>query len=184
MSISRLYKIINDVDELIYIGSTTCQLSKRMAQHRRDMRKANRTSKLYDHMRTNGVEHYKILLIKEYTDISKDRLQKREHKYIKRYDSVKNGLNTYEMGGYSCIHNMMKRYCMSCNGSSMCSHGKIKRTCVECKGSAMCIHEKEKGKCKICSPSRCDRCGKTYAGKQSLRTHQIKCQINQSNITE
>ena len=56
------------------------ELSKRMAQHRKDMRKlqANRTSKLYDHMRTNGVEHYKILLIKEYTDISKDRLQKRE----------------------------------------------------------------------------------------------------------
>ena len=101
MSISRVYKIINDVDELVYIGSTTCELSKRMAQHRKDMRKANRTSKLYDgrrpvpsrgsalsdHMRTNGVEHYKILLIKEYTDISKDRLQKREHKYIKRYDS-------------------------------------------------------------------------------------------------
>ena len=90
MSISRVYKIINDVDELVYIGSTTCELSKRMAQHRRDMRKANKTSKLYDgrarasrgsalsdHMRANGVEHYKILLIKEYTDISKERLNNR-----------------------------------------------------------------------------------------------------------
>ena len=37
MSISRVYKIINDVDELVYIGSTTCELSKRMAEHRRDM---------------------------------------------------------------------------------------------------------------------------------------------------
>ena len=166
------------------------------------MRKAKKTSKLYDHMRTNGVEHYKILLIKEYTDISKDRLQKREHKYIKRYDSVKNGLNTYEMGGYYCIHNMMKRYCMSCNGSSMCSHGKIKRTCVECKGGAICIHDKVKYNCieckgggicmhnkiktfcKLCSPATCNRCNKTYAGKQSLKTHQIKCSIDQSNITE
>ena len=176
MTISRIYKIINDVDELVYIGSTTCELSKRMAQHRKDMRKANRTSKLYDgrarasrgsalsdHMRANGVEHYKILLIKEYTDISKERLNNREHKYIKRYDSVKNGLNTYEMGGHYCIHNMLKRYCMVCNGSSMCSHSKIKRFC------------------KVCNPATCDRCGKTYAGKQTLKTHQIKCK---SNITE
>ena len=166
MSISRIYKIINDVDELVYIGSTTCELSKRMAQHRRDMRKAHKTSKLYDHMRANGVEHYKILLIKEYTDISKERLNSREHKYIKRYDSVKNGLNTYEMGGYYCIHNMLKRYCMACNGSSMCSHSKIKRFC------------------KVCNPATCDRCGKTYAGKQSLIRHQKKCSVDKTILIE
>ena len=110
-------------------------------------------------MIANGVEHYKILLIKEYTDISKERLNKREHKYIKRYDSVKNGLNTYEMGGYYCIHNMLKRYCMACNGSSMCSHGKIKINCVEC------------------SPVTCYRCGKTYGGKKGLTQHQKRCII-------
>ena len=159
MSISRVYKIINDVDELVYIGSTTCELSKRMAEHRRDMRKAKKTSKLYDHMRPNGVEHYKILLIKEYTDISKDRLQKREHKYIKRYDSARNGLNTYEMGGYYCIHNMMKRYCMSCNGSSMCAHGRITRLCVKC------------------TPYTCDSCNNTYGGKQGLIQHQKRCNV-------
>ena len=165
MSISRIYKIINDVDELVYIGSTTCELSKRMAQHRKDMRKANRTSKLYDHMRANGVEHYKILLIKEYTDISKERLNNREHKYIKRYDSVKNGLNTYEMGGYYCIHNKLKRYCMSCNGSSLCSHGRIKRICVKC------------------TPYTCDRCQKTYGGKSGLIQHLKRCPIEQSTIS-
>ena len=110
-------------------------------------------------MRSNGVEHYKILLIKEYTDISKDRLQKREHKYIKRYDSVKNGLNTYEMGGYYCIHNMMKRYCMSCNGSSMCAHGRITRLCAKC------------------TPYTCDRCNNAYEGKQGLIQHQKRCNV-------
>ena len=166
MSISRVYKIINDVDELVYIGSTTCELSKRMAQHRKDMRKANRTSKLYDHMRANGVEHYKILLIKEYTDISKDRLRNREDKYIKRYNSVKNGLNTNEMGGYYCIHDKLKRYCTTCHGSSMCSHGRIKRVCVKC------------------TPYTCDRCNNTYGGKQSLIRHQKKCSVDKTILIE
>ena len=176
MSISRVYKIINDVDELVYIGSTKCELSKRMAQHRRDMRKANRTSKLYGHMRANGVEHYKILLIKEYTDISKDRLRNREDKSIKRYDSAKNGLNTYEMGGYYCSW-QIERYCTDCEGPAkcihekiestwveckshdICIHDKLKRYCIDCEGAGICIHEKQKGQCKICSPAPCDRCG-------------------------
>ena len=133
MSISRIYKIINDVDELIYIGSTTCELSKRMSEHRRNSKRGG-PSKLYDHMRSNGVEHYKILLIKEYTDISKERLHNREEKYIKRYDSIKNGLNTNSMGGYYCIHDKLKRYCVECEGPAMCIHEKVKRTCKDCKG--------------------------------------------------
>jgi len=169
MTISRIYKIINDVDELVYIGSTTCELSKRMAQHRRDMRKANKTSKLYDHMRANGVEHYKILLIREYTDISKDRLRNREDKYINRYDSAKNGLNTYEMGGYYCIHNKLKRYCMSCNGSSMCNHGRPSASAGGPSGGRI------KKICIICNPSTCYRCGKIYGGKRGVTQHQKRC---------
>ena len=38
MSILRIYKIINDTDDLVYIGSTTCAISKRMSEHRRNMR--------------------------------------------------------------------------------------------------------------------------------------------------
>ena len=34
MSISRVYKIVNDVDELVYIGSTQQILCKRMTNHR------------------------------------------------------------------------------------------------------------------------------------------------------
>jgi hypothetical protein len=36
----------------------------------------------------------------------------------------------------------------------------------------------------LCNPATCNRCGKTYAGKQSLRTHQIKCQVDQTILTE
>ncbi len=37
-------------------------------------------------MREIGMEQFKILCLKEYTDISKDRLRAKEAKYIKRYD--------------------------------------------------------------------------------------------------
>ena len=117
-------------------------------------------------MRAVGVQHFKIVCVREYTDISKERLHNREEKYIKRYDSIKNGLNMHSMGGYYCIHNKLKRYC------------------IDCGGAGMCIHEQQKGQGKICSPAPCDRCGKTYAGKQSLRTHQIKCSIEQNSPTE
>ena len=95
-------------------------------------------------MRAIGVQHFKIVCIREYTDISKERLHNREEKYIKRYDSIKNGLNMHSMGGYYCIHDKLKRYCIDCEGPAMCIHKKIKRTCVECKGGAICIHDKVK----------------------------------------
>ena len=164
MSISTVYKLINDVDDKVYIGSTTSKISKRMTEHRKSAREG-RTSKLYQYMRAIGVQHFKIVCIREYTDISKERLHNREEKYIKRYDSIKNGLNMHSMGGYYCIHNKLKRYCMSCNGSSLCSHGRIKRICVKC------------------TPYTCDRCQKTYGGKSGLIQHLKRCPIEQSTIS-
>ena len=35
MSISRVYKILNDIDDLVYIGSTQQLLCRRMTEHRK-----------------------------------------------------------------------------------------------------------------------------------------------------
>ena len=139
-------------------------------------------------MRALGVQHFKIVCIREYTDISKERLHNREEKYIKRYDSIKNGL-MHSMGGYYCIHDKLKRCCVECKGPAMCVHKKVKRRCVECKGLDICVHNKVKYICIVCNgSSRCIHSKikhhKTYAGKQSLRTHQIKCQVDQTILTE
>ena len=170
-------------------------------------------------MRDIGIEHFKIVCVREYTDISKERLQAKEAKYIKRYDTIKNGLNTYRMQGRhcmhnrerskcvecgggsicihqknrqyckecrgvsTCIHNKFKRICVECGGSDICVHGHHKRHCKECKGPAICIHEKSKYSCKICSPTICEWCQKTYAGKVGLKKHQIICPTNPSNIS-
>jgi hypothetical protein len=194
---SYVYKITNDLNEMVYIGTTTRPLCKRISDHRYNAIRRGNTSKLYEYMREIGVERFKIVCVREYKDISKERLKSKEEKYIRRYDSIKNGLNMHSMGGYNCIHDKLKRYCIECDGSSMCIHKKIKRTCVdckgraicirdkvkykcvECKGSTLCIHQKQKSQCKICSPAVCDNCNKTYAGKRYLKTHQTKCKVNQ-----
>ena len=184
MSISTVYKIINDIDDKVYIGSTCSKISKRMTEHRRRARRGE-TTKFYQHMRNIGIECFKIVCIKEYTDISKEILHKKEDKYIRRFDSVRNGLNTNAMSGFYCMHGIQKRTCLVCDmGKNLCIHNKARYTCIDCKGRGICIHDKQKSQCKLCSPSMCNICLKVFAGKQYLKKHQIKCSINQSNITE
>ncbi len=125
MSISRVYKIVNDVDNLVYIGSTRQILCKRMTNHR-DRAVNGLETKLYKHMRENGFEHFKILCVREYKDISKDRLRYKEDKYIKRFDSVKNGLNSFYAFGNKCEHNIVRSICKECKGSQICEHNKQK----------------------------------------------------------
>jgi group I intron endonuclease len=184
MSISVVYKIINDIDDKVYIGSTTSTVSKRITEHRRRARNGG-TTKFYQHMRNIGIEHFKIVCIREYTDITKTKLHAKEDKYIRRFDSVRNGLNTNAMSGYYCMHDKQKRICRECDmGKNLCIHDKVRYMCVVCKGKGICIHTKIKNCCKLCNPMTCNRCGKNYAGKGNLTRHQIKCQIDQSNVTE
>lgn len=63
----NVYAIVNDVDDMIYIGSTSTELWHRMSQHRADARKGEK-SPLYNLMREYGVEHFKIKLIKKSTE--------------------------------------------------------------------------------------------------------------------
>ena len=162
---SYVYKITNDLNEMVYIGTTTRPLCKRISDHRYNAIRRGNTSKLYEYMREIGVERFKIVCVREYKDISKERLKSKEEKYIRRYDSIKNGLNMHSMGGYYCIHDKLKRYCVSCKGASMCSHGRIERICVKC------------------TPYTCDRCEKAYGGKSGLKQHQKRCSNDESNIS-
>ena len=59
----KIYKIVNDVDDCIYIGSTTLSLNMRMIYHRKRAKKNNNTN-LYKHMVTLGIYRFKIILIR------------------------------------------------------------------------------------------------------------------------
>ena len=152
MSISRVYKIVNDIDELVYIGSTQQILCRRMTEHRKLALKGC-DRKLYNHMREVGAEHFKILCIREYKEISKERLKYKEHKYIKIFNTVINGLNMNYAFGQKCEHNVCRYTCKECGGSAICPHNRQKALCKECGGSAICPHNKIKKRCKECGGS-------------------------------
>ena len=60
--IGRIYKIINNVDDMIYVGSTVKPLVKRLGDH---MYEYNRGTKLnlYEHFRKIGVENFEMELL-------------------------------------------------------------------------------------------------------------------------
>lgn len=55
----NIYVITNDIDSMVYVGSTTTELWHRMSQHRADARNGAK-SPLYDLMREYGVKHFHI----------------------------------------------------------------------------------------------------------------------------
>ncbi len=91
---SKIYKIINDINNDIYIGSTIQKLNKRMQGHRSHSRNEERrpNAKLYKLMRELGCDHFKIILIESFNCKNKEELIAREQNHI---DLLKPELNTY-----------------------------------------------------------------------------------------
>jgi hypothetical protein len=79
--VGRIYRIINDMDDEEYIGSTKQTLSMRMVSHRCCAKKG-KVSKLYDKMREHGTEHFSIILIERLDVANKEDLTKREQEVI------------------------------------------------------------------------------------------------------
>jgi hypothetical protein len=103
MKYSKVYNIVNNVDDLIFIGSTVSSLGKRMCDHLWKT-KQGKESKLYTHIQSLGAEHVKIVCIMTYADIDNETLKAAEGKYIKHYDSISNGLNEGIRIGKICSH--------------------------------------------------------------------------------
>ena len=78
----KIYRIINDIDDYIYVGSTTEKLSRRMCRHRSDMKKPYNNGKIYQHIRKHGPEHFQIILIRNYPCTNKEELLREERKEI------------------------------------------------------------------------------------------------------
>ncbi len=83
---AKIYKITNDIDDEIYIGSTTQRLCDRWKYHRW----ASKTlkSKLYSHIHSVGLDHFKIELIENYPCSTKKELHSRECIFIKEQGSL------------------------------------------------------------------------------------------------
>ncbi len=80
----KIYKIVNSVNNTIYIGSTTLKLlSQRMSCHRDESKRVERRqSPIYKAMRQLGVGNFSIRLLHKFPCDSKDELEAEEYKII------------------------------------------------------------------------------------------------------
>ena len=85
----RIYRILNYIDNEVYVGSTCQPLSKRMATHRVGMNNETKARKpLYIKMKEHGVEHFYIELIEEHPCENGEQLRKREGHYIREIGTL------------------------------------------------------------------------------------------------
>jgi group I intron endonuclease len=92
----KIYKIVNDVNDAIYIGSTSLELSTRMAGHRENAK--TKTTQFYTAMREIGVEHFRIILIKPSPCSSKAELEAEEYRVMKEMKDNGEILYNFMMG--------------------------------------------------------------------------------------
>ena len=97
----KVYKLVNDIDDDIYVGSTCLVLPKRKYQHNAIL-KLYPNRKVYAHLNKIGWENVHIILIESYPCSNKMELLKRERYHV---DLLKPSLNT-------CVPSRSKKeYC-------------------------------------------------------------------------
>ena len=81
--LGKIYTIVNDVNDIIYTGSTAVPyLCTRMGGHRVSSKDVTQTSGIYTAMRTIGVDHFHIVLHHVFSCNSKDELVAEEYKTL------------------------------------------------------------------------------------------------------
>lgn len=94
--IGFIYKIVNNINQKVYIGKTTKSIEERWQEHQSDaFRQRNENRPLYKAIKKYGIENFSIELIEE-CDISD--LSNREIYWIEEYHSFSNGYNA-TLGG-------------------------------------------------------------------------------------
>ncbi len=98
----KIYALRNYVNDLIYIGATTVDLSARMAGHRKDWKKESKCNrKIYRAFSEIGVENFYITQVEACPCKNLNDLLAREGFYIRLFDTVNNGYNgIYPCGAY------------------------------------------------------------------------------------
>ena len=79
----KIYKILNNIDDEIYIGSTSEPLSRRMARHR-SLANTNPYNKWYKHMVDIGIDKFYIELVENYPCNNNDELRAKEGHVIRQ----------------------------------------------------------------------------------------------------
>jgi hypothetical protein len=89
----KIYKIVNEDESEIYIGSTCVTLCNRLAQHKNEFKlfkEGKKISKITSFIlfEKYGINNCRILLLEEYSCNTKEQLTSREGYYIKTLNCV------------------------------------------------------------------------------------------------
>lgn len=85
----KIYKIANDINDDVYVGSTTQSLSKRMAKHKEMLtNKRKNHYNIYMKLIELGKEHFYIELIEEYQCDNVEQLRAREGHFIRQMGTL------------------------------------------------------------------------------------------------
>lgn len=86
----KIYKLVNIIDDDIYVGSTHHPLVKRLCLHKSHAKGKNANSKVYRHLNEVGLDNVRMELIEEYPCNCKKELEDRERYWI---ENLKPSLN-------------------------------------------------------------------------------------------
>ncbi len=95
----KIYKIVCDICDEIYVGSTTePTLAKRLGNHRTDSRQEEKKSKpLFQHVASHGGwANFRIVLVENFPCNSKDELCQREEFWRRELNAKLNAIKAYQ----------------------------------------------------------------------------------------
>jgi hypothetical protein len=170
----KIYKIINDIDQLIYVGSTITSLNSRFTRHIYAS-KLYPERKLYKHFTKHGIEHFKIILIKLYPCNNKLELEIEEELYKIDLNAQ---LNTYRAHQTAEQKKEQMKEWHDQNYKKNRAKIILKQKEYDQNNRAkISLHSNERLFCKIC--------GKSYTRQNKLqhcrsKRHQKCIQLNQS----
>ena len=140
----KIYKLVSNHTDDIYIGSTCDLLPKRLYQHKHSYESYKYGKRNYiSSFEICKYDDVRILLMKEYPCENKQQLERKEGKYQQKYECVNNRIAGSKG---KCKHDKIKYQCRDCDGKVFCKHNKQKHRCGDCGGSSTI-----KTKCPLCN---------------------------------
>ena len=98
----KIYKITNDYNDDIYIGSTCDSLAKRFSTHKRDMHDdKKKCRKIYALMNAIGFERFRIQLICDYPCEDIYQLRQKEGEYIRQMGTLNKRIEGRTLSEYT-----------------------------------------------------------------------------------
>ena len=145
--IAKIYKIVNNINDDIYVGSTKNELRVRWQGHKCYAKKIPDQNGLYQMMNEYSFNCFRMVLIETVECENKEEQVRHEQLFI---DALKPKLNKHNAYGNKCEHNKQQSNCKICKGTNICKHNKQRTACIECHGASICKHNKHRGGCQEC----------------------------------